>query len=134
MQAQAEALRDLCEVWDNFERALEVKTNDNEKTFDAYRKGVELIFSEFRSALSRRGVHPYSLLGEDFDPSKAEAAGHVETSQARPGQVIEELKKGFMFGDRILRPAQVIVAREAEESKASDETVAKERSGEEKEA
>lgn len=137
IQAQAEVLGALVEIWDNFERALAVDAEDNEKTLESYRKGVELIFSQFSDALAKYGLMQYSCLGSEFDPTKAEALGYMETSEAKPGQVVEEPKKGFMLGDYLLRPAQVIVAREVKEEKkeaeASEETTGKQRSREDKE-
>lgn len=125
IRARAEVLHDLVEIWDNFERALEIKAdNNNEKTFQAYRRGVELIFSQFRQRLAKYGLMQYSCLGCEFDPAKAEALGYVESSEARPGQIVEELKKGFMLADQVLRPAQVIVAKEVKELKEKKESEA----------
>lgn len=121
---KAEVLRDLCEVWDNFERALRVETDEVEKTFEAYRKGVELIFAQFSRALAEHGFKQYSCLGEEFDPVRAEAVGYVERPGIEYGQIVEELKKGFMLSGRVLRPAQVIVAREVKELDSKEETKA----------
>lgn len=107
----AEILADFCDVWDNFERALHAH-EVNGDGFEAYRKGVELIFNQFTEKLSKFGLKQYSCLGEDFDPSRAEAIGHVDSKGVRHGTVVEELKRGFMLGERVLRPAQVIVARQ----------------------
>lgn len=114
LQVAAGILKNFCEVWDNFERAL--KINDTgDANFESYRKGVELIFTQFRDMLSKQGVKQYSMLGSEFDPKRAEAVGHLETNEVEHGKVIEELKKGFMLGERVLRPAQVIVARQVKE-------------------
>lgn len=114
-------LRHLCDVWDNFERAL--KINDNtESNFESYRKGVELIFTQFRDTLTKQGVKQYSMLGEEFDPARAEAVGHVESGEMEHGKVVEELKRGFMLGERVLRPAQVIVARQVKDVKKEEES------------
>lgn len=131
IQAQAEVLGALVEIWDNFERALAVDAEDNEKTLESYRKGVELIFSQFRDALAKYGLIQYSCLGTEFDPVRAEAVGYVEAQETQPGQVVEEPKKGFMLADQVLRPAQVIVAREVKkekkEAEASKDTTDEER-------
>lgn len=117
--AQAEVLADFCEVWDNFERALAASADGPETSLESYRRGLELIFSQFRSTLEKWGMSQFSIQGSEFDPSRAEAVGHVENSDAEPGQVVEELKKGYMLGDKVLRPAQVIVAAQAREGKES---------------
>ncbi|MBN2378299.1 nucleotide exchange factor GrpE [candidate division WOR-3 bacterium] len=116
-QASAEVLRDMVEVWDNFERALETAVEDK-NTFESYKRGVELIFSQFQDALVRHGLNQYSCLGKEFNPALAEALGHFETDQAEPGKVVDELKKGFMLGDGVLRPAQVIVAKEIKKNQS----------------
>jgi molecular chaperone GrpE len=121
IQARAQVLGDLVEIWDNFERALAVDVEDNEKTLESYRKGVELIFSQFSDALAKYGLKRYSCLGEEFDPGKAEAVGYLETKEVEHGKVVEELKKGFLLTDRVLRPAQVIVARQVKEAKEETE-------------
>jgi len=105
----AEIVADMLDVWDNFERALGVEIN---QSVDAYKKGVDMIFSQFQVALEKHELKQYSCLGEEFNPARAEAAGFFKTSEAEPGTVIEELKKGFMLGETVLRPAQVIVAKE----------------------
>jgi molecular chaperone GrpE len=118
-QAQAEILIEMCEVWDNFERALQ-ENQGNEKNFEAFRKGVELIFIQFNDMLAKHGLKQYSCLGEGFDPGKAEAVGYLETKEVEHGKVVEELKKGFMLADRVLRPAQVIVARQQHKFKEKE--------------
>lgn len=115
--ASSKLIQDFIEIWDNFERALSPGNHgESEVTFDSYRRGVELIFDQFKKTLTHHGLESYSMLGEDFDPARAEAIGYVETPDARPGEVVEELKKGFILARRVLRPAQVMVAREVKKS------------------
>jgi molecular chaperone GrpE len=112
IQAQIEILIDLVDIWDNFERALSVEMAGEQKEFDAYRKGVELIFSQFTDKVSQYGLSQYSCAGEIFDPAKAEVIGYYETDEYEHGKIIDEVKKGFMLGEKVIRPAQVIVAKE----------------------
>ncbi len=114
--AQAEVLIGMCEMWDNFERALEITHDGKEEAFESYRKGVELIYSQFTDTLLNYGLKQYSCLGQEFDPARAEAVGHRDSDEAAHGKVIEELKKGFLLGEQVLRPAQVIVARQVKEN------------------
>jgi molecular chaperone GrpE len=119
--ASSRLIKDFIEIWDNFERALSSGNHgENEVTFESYRRGVELIFDQFKKTLMSHGLESYSMLGEDFDPARAEAIGYVESPDARPGEVIEELKKGFTLAKRVLRPAQVMVAREVKKSQGPE--------------
>ncbi len=117
---KAEILKDFCDVWDNFERAMKTELGENQQTFDSYRKGIELIFSQFSDVLISHGLKQFSCLGEIYDPSRAEVLGFVEDSQVEHGQVIEEIKKGFMIDNKVLRPAQVIVVKKVK--KLNDES------------
>ena len=78
---------------------------------DAYRKGVELIYRQFQELLAKRGVRPIEAVGEDFDPRFHQAITHEESAGKRDGEVIEEVRRGYMHGDRLLRPAMVKVAK-----------------------
>ena len=78
---------------------------------DAYRKGVELIHRQLREILRKRGVRPIEALGADFDPHYHQAVSHEPAEGHREGEVIEELRRGYMLGDRLLRPAMVKVAK-----------------------
>ena len=81
-----------------------------------FRTGVELIHKDFLKALERVGVRPFSALGERFDPQRHEAVGRVERRPGVPDQtVVDETLRGYLFHDRVLRPAQVVVAVEPAE-------------------
>ena len=108
---QAEMLRSLLEVQDNFERALQ-SAADNSDTgeVEAFREGVELIFQKFRAILKEKGVQPMEALGAEFDPSFHEAVGQLPREDTESGLVIEVIQQGFHFGDMVLRPAKVIIS------------------------
>jgi len=108
---QAEMLRSLLEVQDNFERALQ-SAADNSDTgeVEAFREGVELIFQKFRGILKEKGVQPMEALGAEFDPSFHEAVGQLPREDTESGLVIEVIQQGFHFGDMVLRPAKVIIS------------------------
>lgn len=109
--AQADLLRSLLEVQDNFERALQSAGDESDtETTDSFREGVELIFQRFRSLLKDRGVEPMEALGAEFDPNFHEAVGQLPREGVEPGQVIEVVQQGFHFGDMVLRPARVIIS------------------------
>ena len=108
---QAEILRSLLEVQDNFERALQ-SVGDNSDTDESgkFREGVELIFQKFRGVLKDKGVKPMEALGVEFDPNFHEAVGQLPREDTEPGLVIEVVQHGFHFGDMVLRPARVIIS------------------------
>jgi molecular chaperone GrpE len=78
---------------------------------DAYRKGVELIYQKLSDLLRRRGVKAFESLGADFDPNIHQAVVHESSPDHREGEIIGEMQKGYMMGDRLLRPAMVKVAK-----------------------
>jgi molecular chaperone GrpE len=106
--ALADAMKSLLPVIDSFERALQVKSGP-----DDLRNGVELIYKQLQSALSKLSVSPIDARGETFDPRYHEAIEMVDTTEVPDHQVIEELQRGYKFKDRLLRPSMVKVARNA---------------------
>ncbi len=104
--ALADAMKSLLPVIDSFERALHVKSGPGD-----LRSGVELIYKQLQSVLSKLSVTPIVAQGEPFDPRYHEAIEMVDTTEAPDHQVIEELQRGYKFKDRLLRPAMVKVAR-----------------------
>jgi molecular chaperone GrpE len=105
---RAEVLKDMLPIVDNFERALAAGTGT--ESFD---KGVELIYRQMLDFLKKRGVTPIEALGADFDPNFHQAVIHETSDAHREGEVMEELQRGYMLGDRLLRPAMVKVAKAA---------------------
>jgi molecular chaperone GrpE len=61
--------------------------------------------------IRKRGVKPIEAVGKDFDPNVHQAVIHEASTEHREGEVIEELRRGYMLGDRLLRPAMVKVAK-----------------------
>ena len=104
----AEVIKDLLPIIDNLERALHAAEQD-----DPLRKGVELIHKQMLEMLRKRGVTPIEALGADFDPNFHQAVIHEESAQHREGEVMEELQRGYVVGDRLLRPSMVKVAKGA---------------------
>ena len=105
--AMADAIDDLLPIVDNLERALEAPVGSDSAV---YRAGVELIFREMMELLRKRGVRPIETVGADFDPCVHQAVEQAASANHREGEVIEELRRGYMIGDRLLRPAMVKVA------------------------
>jgi molecular chaperone GrpE len=107
-QAQEELLREILPVLDNFDRALAAAPAP--RTDQAFRTGVELIHRNFLAALERLGVRPFVAVGEPFDPARHEAVGRVERHDVEDQTVVSEALRGYLLQDRVLRPAQVVVA------------------------
>lgn len=110
--------RDLLEVVDNFERAL-VAANTTESQ-DTLKEGVALIHRELQSLLNRHGVREQDPVGQPFDPNSHEALTSEETDQFPPGSVARVFKKAYRLHDRLLRPAQVVVAKAPSSPKSGE--------------
>lgn len=113
-QEQAEAaafdvLGDLLPIVDDLERALAAPA-EGAGSADAYRAGVELIHRRMLDLLRGRGVTPIEALGAAFDPRLHEAVTHEPAPGRREGEVIEEYRRGYTLGGRLLRPSMVKVA------------------------
>jgi molecular chaperone GrpE len=104
----ADLLESLLAVVDDFDRALTVEAGPEA---EAYRTGVELIHAKLLDFLKKRGVRAIESLGADFDPNIHQAVMHEVSPEHRDGEVIGELRKGYMLGDKLLRPAMVKVAK-----------------------
>ena len=105
----ADAVKDLLPLVDDLERAL--KADTGAEGAEAYRKGVELIHRQLLEILRKRGVRAIEALGTDFDPHFHQAIAHEPAEGRRDGEVIEEFGRGYMLGDRLIRPAIVKVAK-----------------------
>ena len=103
-----EILNDLLPLVDNLERALAAA--DGTQTVADYRIGVELIYKQLADLLRKKGVTAIDAKGADFDPRLHEAVMHEPSDTHRDNEVIEELRRGYRLGERLLRPAMVKVA------------------------
>jgi molecular chaperone GrpE len=104
--ALVDTIKTLLPVIDNFERALQAKSEPAD-----FRSGVELIYKQLQDTLSKLGVRPIPAKGEQFDPHVHEAIEMVETTDAADHEVLDEWQRGYKYKDRLLRPAMVRVAK-----------------------
>jgi molecular chaperone GrpE len=104
-------LLDVLGVLDNFERAVESADQGN---VEMYKKGVELTAAELRSVLTRAGVQEVPSVKVVFDPAVHEALGSEVSEDIPPGHIKSVFKKAYRLHDRVLRPAQVVVAKARE--------------------
>ena len=102
---KADTLKKFLPVYDNLVRALEQPTAD-----EAYRRGVEMIMSQFNSTMEKLGVTEIESLGQKFDPSLHNAVMHVEDEKKGENEIVEVFQKGFKMGDKVIRFAMVKVA------------------------
>ncbi len=107
--AAAGLLEELLPVMDDLEQAL--KTDPGSEGADAYRKGVELIHRQLLNLLIKRGVTPLETIGTDFDPHYHQAVVQEVSPGHREGEIIEEFRRGYTLGTRLLRATMVKVAK-----------------------
>lgn len=103
--AAMDAVRELLPVLDDFERALKVKSAD-----ENYARGVEQIYKRLFDQLKRMGLEPLDSTGKPFDPNVHQAVDRVQTADAEDQTVLEEYQRGYNFKGKLLRPAMVRVA------------------------
>lgn len=107
-------LRDLLPVLDNLERALE--HSEHAPASDSLVQGVTLIAGLFKGVLEKYGVTEIEALGHTFDPNLHEAMLRLSVPGQKSNQVVQELEKGYMYHDRLLRPAKVAVSANEDQS------------------
>jgi len=123
--ANADLIRDCLPVLDNLERALGVQAS----TESGIRQGVELVLRQLKDILNRYGLVELGSVGMPFDPSIHEAIQRREQEGVEETTVVEALQKGYLLGERLLRPALVIVAVPMRPSSDVPETTAEEVNG-----
>jgi molecular chaperone GrpE len=102
------SFRDILSVVDNIERALSSSNDDSDAS--SLRNGLSMILNQLVSSLGRHGVKPYNSVGTSFDPERHEAVARQGHPEHDEDLVCEEMQKGYMFHDRLLRAASVIVS------------------------
>lgn len=99
----------LLDVMDDLERALEVaeKTEQNSSLV----KGVAMVLKEFRDILRQEGVTTIEATGKPFNPNLHEAVMQVESAELEDNTIVEELRKGYLFSEKVIRPSMVKVVK-----------------------
>ena len=102
-------LADIVEVFlpivDNLENALKIETQDIE-----YKKGIELVLKQFKDILKSKGVEEIPAVGETFDPSLHEAVSSIQDPEKNMQEIVQEYRKGYRIGSKVIRHSMVIVA------------------------
>lgn len=108
-RAREDMLRDLLPVFDDLERAAQHA--GSAKDVQSLAEGIDIVMRQFTDTLSKLGIERLDSVGKAFDPSLHEAIQQLETDQHPPGSVAAEVRAGYRFGERLIRPAMVVVAK-----------------------
>jgi len=121
LYANEEMVRELLNVLDNLNLAIEHASPDGDISSTV--EGIKLVYNLFLSTLDRFGLSAIdSSTGTEFDPRLHQAIERIETEEITPGLILDELIRGYMFKDRLLRPASVTVSTDILEKKKSVST------------
>jgi molecular chaperone GrpE len=107
-EAVGKVVRNYLPILDDLERALKDRPKDGDSA--AWANGIELISRKMVTLLENDGVVPIDAVGEMFDPNLHEAIAQVPGGDHESGQIIEVVQTGYRIGERILRPARVVIA------------------------
>ena len=105
--ANEKIIGELLPVLDNFERALQTESGD----LESYSKGMELIFTQLKTALEHAGLEEIKALGEEFDPNVHNAVMTEDSEEHDDGMISKVLQKGYKLNDKVIRPSMVAVVR-----------------------
>jgi molecular chaperone GrpE len=109
-------IKSLLPSLDNLEKAMDHAGNEN--AIHALREGIELTLKGLKDTLSKAGLVEVRSMGEPFDPCYHEAVSQIQKDQVKPGTIVEELQKGYVLNDRLIRPAVVVVSKAGASSPA----------------
>ena len=104
--AKADTIREFLAVYDNLERAAAAPGGED----DPHKKGLEMIFTQYKELLKKLGVAEIEAQGQPFDPERHEAVMHIDDENFGENQVAQVFQAGFILGDKVIRHAVVQVA------------------------
>jgi molecular chaperone GrpE len=107
--ASLKLIEQLLPVVDNFERAL--SSSKDTKDFEALVKGLDMTFRQLENLLVQEGLSPIEAVGQPFNPEYHQAIMQVESEEHEEGIVVEEIQKGYILKDKVVRPAMVKVSQ-----------------------
>jgi len=105
---------ELLNILDDLERTLEL-AQKNQQDFSVFLKGIEMILAHLYDLLKRYGVKPIEAKGKIFDPHYHEVLLQAESDEVPQHTVLEELQKGYMLNDKVIRTAKVKVSKKSED-------------------
>jgi molecular chaperone GrpE len=109
--ANANLLQKLLPILDNFEMALAAARDAQGDKLASFQTGIAMIQQQLKSALVESGLEEMDANGKPFDPTFHEAVSQQESDTVPEGHVIQQIRKGYKFRERLLRPSAVIVAK-----------------------
>lgn len=101
----ADVVTSILPVVDNLEKAVEVKIENN-----SYQEGIKLILRQLSDVLKKFGMEEIETVGQKFDPELHEAVSHIEDSEKGQNEIVQECRKGYKIGTKVVRHAMVVVA------------------------
>lgn len=101
-------VRDLLPIIDNLRRALEVAKVGG--SLEGLEEGIELVLKQMDEVLARSGARPIEAVGQPFDPHLHAALQQIPTSEQPPMTVLQEVERGYVLHDRVVRPSRVLIA------------------------
>ena len=104
--AKADTIKAFLAVYDNLERAAAAEGGED----SPHKKGLEMIFAQFKDILAKQGVTEIEAKGQPFDPEKHNAVMHIDDENYGENEVVQVFQAGFAMGDKIIRHAIVQVA------------------------
>jgi molecular chaperone GrpE len=109
-------LYELLPVLDTLEMAIMHSSRGNDEAQGSLKQGVENTLREFLRTLEKFGLKPIAAVGQPFDPSYHHAMSHVDRPDSEPGSVVEEMRKGYIYKEKVLRPSLVAVSKKPQEN------------------
>lgn len=100
-----EVLLVMLPIMDNLDKAASSETTDK-----SYQEGVNMVVKQFATALEKFGLKQIETIGKRFDPELHEAVSHVEDAAKGEQEIVEEYRKGYQIGSKVIRHALVVVA------------------------
>ena len=107
--AEEDILKGFLPILDNFERAINMDDNNFGDETSKFLEGFRMVYNQTKELLNRFEVKEIDCLGKEFDPTYEQAVSTVKRPDKKPGTVTEIYQKGYMYKDRVLRTAMVIV-------------------------
>ena len=101
----ADVVTSILPVVDNLEKAVEMKIENT-----AYQDGIKMILKQLYDVLNKFGMEEIATVGQTFDPELHEAVQHIEDAEKGAGEIVQEYRKGYRIGTKVVRHAMVVVA------------------------
>jgi molecular chaperone GrpE len=121
LNVRAATLQEFINVFDYFAMAMDHAAAPDVK-LEVIRQGMQMIFTQYQGLLDNLGVTPFDVTGKKFDPAEQEAVSQEHSATVPAGMVLRQWKRGYRIGDRLVRPATVVVSAGPEPQPAATET------------